>query len=41
MRLAARRVHDQPRQEAPQIEAAIEAVGEGGEVGVGMLGPAQ
>lgn len=41
MRRTACRVDDQPCDEAAQIEAAVEAVGEGGEVGVGMLGPAQ
>lgn len=40
-RRAACRVDDQPSDETAQIEAAVEAVGEASEVGVGMLGPAQ
>lgn len=41
MCLAARDIHDQARQQVAQIEAAIEAIGECGEVAVGMLGPGQ
>jgi hypothetical protein len=38
---AACHIYDEAREQVAQVEAAVEAIGEGSEVALGMLGPGQ